>query len=75
MNDDGNNDEGDDGDEDESGILSSSSLSSSSVESSFLLLSSMAAPVSTDSSHPFHTPLKYWDIYVDDFCGAVQGNK
>ena len=38
-------------------------------------LSSMLAPKSTDSYHPFHIPLKYWDIYVDDFCGTFQGNK
>ena len=23
---------------------------------------------------PFKKPLRYWDIYVDDFCGLVQGN-
>ena len=36
---------------------------------------SMSTPNSTDSTDSFHTPIKYWDIYVDDFCGLVQGNK
>ena len=27
------------------------------------------------SSKTFHQPLQYWDIYVDNFCGLVQGNK
>lgn len=35
----------------------------------------MAAPTGTDTTNPFHTPLKYWDIYANDFCGLVQGNK
>ena len=39
------------------------------------LSSWMSAPASTNSSYPFHTPLKYWDIYDDDFSGTVQGNK
>lgn len=29
----------------------------------------------TPATKPFHRPIKYWDIYVDDFCGLVQGNK
>jgi hypothetical protein len=28
-----------------------------------------------ESTTPFRKPIKYWDIYVDDFCGLVQGNK
>ena len=24
---------------------------------------------------PFKKPLRYWDIYVDNFCGLVQGNQ
>ena len=24
---------------------------------------------------PLKTPLRYWDVYVDDFCGLVQGNQ
>ena len=24
---------------------------------------------------PFKKPLRYWDIYVDNFCGLVQGNR
>ena len=27
------------------------------------------------ATKPFRKPIKYWDIYVDDFCGLVQGNK
>ena len=34
-----------------------------------------AVPNTTDASNPFCKPIKYWDIYVDDFCGLVQGNK
>ena len=26
-------------------------------------------------SVPLRKPLRYWDIYVDDFCGLVQGNR
>ena len=34
----------------------------------------MSTPVSTYSSNLFHTQIKYWDIYVDDYCG-LKGNK
>ena len=27
------------------------------------------------ATKPFRCPIKYWDIYVDDFCGLVQGNQ
>ena len=27
------------------------------------------------TTKPFRYPLKYWDIYVDDFLGLVQGNQ
>ena len=50
-----------------SSLLANRSLASSSL--------SMLTPASTDSSNLFHTPNKYWDIYVDDYCGVVQGNK
>ena len=30
---------------------------------------------SVEATKPFQKPLKYWDIYVDDFCGLVQGNE
>ena len=26
-------------------------------------------------TNPFRKPLRYWNIYVDDFCGLVQGNQ
>ena len=29
----------------------------------------------TSTTKPFRYPLKYWDIYVDDFLGLVQGNQ
>jgi hypothetical protein len=28
-----------------------------------------------EPTKPFRKPIKYWDIYVDGFCGLVQGNK
>ncbi|VEU43031.1 unnamed protein product, partial [Pseudo-nitzschia multistriata] len=27
-----------------------------------------------EATAPFKQPLQYWDVYVDDFCGLVQGN-
>ena len=38
-------------------------------------------PITTSSilsipyTAPFKKPLRYWDIYVDNFCGLVQGNR
>ena len=70
--DDGNNDK----DVDEVSLLASPETASSIPKILSPKMSpSMAVPVTTDSSTPFHTPLKYWNIYVDDFCGVMQGNK
>ena len=49
------------------------SASSNSTDQLLSLPTSSSAPPST--SKPFLRPLQYWDIYVDDFCGLVQGNK
>ena len=43
--------------------------------SPLMLLLLMVTPVSTDSSTPFHTPIKNWDIYLDNYCDVVQVNK
>ena len=34
-----------------------------------------AASDTTDTSSPIRKPIKYWDIYVNDFGGLVQRNK
>jgi hypothetical protein len=49
------------------------SASSSSTDQLLSLPTASSAPPS--ASKPFLRPLQYWDIYVDDFCGLVQGNK
>ena len=40
------------------------------------LSSSLCVPVPSTFTHKkLQRPLQYWDVYVDDFLGLVQGNK
>jgi hypothetical protein len=39
------------------------------------LLEPLPTPEASPPSKHFDRPLSYIDIYVDDFCGLVQGNK
>ena len=32
-------------------------------------------PTYPSATFPFHHPLRYWDIYVNNFCGLVQGDQ
>eukprot|EP00536_Pseudo-nitzschia_multiseries_P012239 jgi/Psemu1/31438/gm1.31438_g len=56
-------------------IPSEATPDASPAPAAFTTTTPQEAPAATQSTTPSNKPVHYWDVYLDDFCGLVQGNQ